>query len=43
MFNCRFPSLFLVQTDKGKIGIEGSICNDYYHIRKLLYEQFAII
>jgi cleavage and polyadenylation specificity factor subunit 2 len=29
--------------DGGKIAIEGAVCDDYYLIRKLLYEQFAIV
>lgn len=37
-------SFFLsLQTEGGKISIEGSVCDDYYSIRKLLYEQFAIV
>ena len=27
----------------GKICLEGTICEDYYRVRQLLYEQFAII
>ncbi|XP_011409895.2 PREDICTED: cleavage and polyadenylation specificity factor subunit 2-like [Amphimedon queenslandica] len=31
------------RTEGGKISIEGSVSDDYYLIRKLLYEQFAIV
>jgi len=27
----------------GKIGLEGVLCEDYYKVRQLLYDQFAII
>jgi cleavage and polyadenylation specificity factor subunit 2 len=27
----------------GKIRLEGTVCDEYYQVRKLLYEQFAII
>lgn len=31
------------RTEGGKIGIEGCVCDDYYKVRQLLYDQFAII
>lgn len=31
------------RTEAGRIGLEGSICEDYYRIRQLLYEQYAIV
>lgn len=27
----------------GRISLEGTVCEDYYKIRQLLYAQFAII
>ena len=29
--------------DSGRVTIEGSHCEDYYIVRKLLYEQYAIV
>ena len=33
----------LSQGDGGKICLEGTVCEEYYRVRQLLYEQFAII
>ena len=35
--------LISLQTEGGRICLEGAVCEDYYIIRQLLYEQFAII
>ena len=32
-----------LQAEGGKISLEGTVCEDYYKVRHLLYEQFAII
>ena len=32
-----------LQAEGGKICLEGTVCEDYYKVRHLLYEQFAII
>ncbi|EDV21733.1 uncharacterized protein TRIADDRAFT_30006 [Trichoplax adhaerens] len=31
------------RTETGKITLEGAICNDYYTVRDILYQQYAII
>lgn len=36
------PALF-VQTEAGRIGLEGCLCDDYYKIRELLYQQYAVV
>ncbi|CAH1261607.1 CPSF2 [Branchiostoma lanceolatum] len=33
----------LKRNESGRIGMEGCICEDYYKVRKLLYEQYAIV
>lgn len=33
----------LLQIDTGKVTIEGCLSEDYYKVRELLYEQYAII
>lgn len=33
----------LFQNEAGKIQLEGSICEDFYKIRELLYNQYAIV
>ncbi|KAL5463818.1 hypothetical protein EMCRGX_G032755 [Ephydatia muelleri] len=33
----------LRKTEGGGIGLEGLVCEDYYKIRQLLYDQFAVI
>uniref|UniRef100_A0A3Q3WY85 Cleavage and polyadenylation specificity factor subunit 2 n=1 Tax=Mola mola TaxID=94237 RepID=A0A3Q3WY85_MOLML len=35
--------LLVVQTEAGRIGLEGCLCDDYYKIRELLYEQYAVV
>lgn len=32
-----------LQGEGGKICLEGTVCDEYYKVRELLYEQFAII
>lgn len=32
-----------VQTEAGRIGLEGCLCEDYYKIRELLYQQYAVV
>ena len=32
-----------VKRTEGKITVEGALCDDYYVIRELLYEQYAIL
>lgn len=36
-------NIFLLQIDTGKVTIEGCLSEDYYKVRELLYEQYAII
>lgn len=40
------PWLFFapfVQTEAGRISLEGCLCEDYYKIRELLYQQYAVV
>lgn len=37
------PDLSLPQTEQGKISLEGVVCEDYYKVRQLLFDQFAIV
>lgn len=32
-----------MQSEGGKISLEGVVCEDYYKVRRLLYDQFAIV
>lgn len=34
---------FLVQTEAGRISLEGCLCEDYFRIRELLYQQYAVV
>jgi hypothetical protein len=31
------------QNETGRVGLEGAVCDDYYRIRDLLYDQYAIV
>ncbi|XP_037541497.1 cleavage and polyadenylation specificity factor subunit 2 [Nematolebias whitei] len=31
------------RTEPGRIGLEGCLCDDYYKIRELLYQQYAVV
>ncbi|XP_013875428.1 cleavage and polyadenylation specificity factor subunit 2 [Austrofundulus limnaeus] len=31
------------RTEPGRIGLEGCLCDDYYRIRELLYQQYAVV
>ena len=31
------------QNETGLVGLEGAVCDDYYKIRELLYEQYAVV
>lgn len=31
-----------IQNEAGRIGLDGAVCDGYYKIRELLYDQFAI-
>ncbi|MBN3325443.1 CPSF2 factor, partial [Atractosteus spatula] len=31
------------RTETGRIGLEGCLCEDYYKIRELLYQQYAVV
>ena len=31
------------QNETGRVGLEGAVCDDYYKIRELLYEQYAVV
>lgn len=35
--------VFFIQTEAGRIGLEGCLCDDYYKIRELLYQQYAVV
>lgn len=32
----------ITRNEAGRIGVDGAVCDEYYRIRELLYEQFAI-
>lgn len=36
-------NMFLFQVESGKIMLEGCISEDYYKVKELLYEQYAIL
>ena len=38
-----FACHMFLQAEGGKISLEGTVGEDYYKVRHLLYEQFAII
>jgi len=41
---CPRRSVFLMfQNETGRLQLEGCVCDDYYRVRELLYEQFAIV
>lgn len=40
---CNNGSLALRRVDPGRVTIEGNLSEEYYKIRDLLYEQYAII
>lgn len=40
---CSNGTLALKRVDTGKVTMEGCLSEDYYKIRELLYEQYAII
>ena len=44
-YNLNFCSgnLIFLQNESGRVGLEGAVCDDYYKIRDLLYEQYAIV
>lgn len=31
------------QNETGRVGLEGAVCDDYYKIRELLYQQYAVV
>ena len=33
----------MLQNETGRLQLEGCVCEDYYRVRELLYEQFAIV
>ena len=35
--------LFIIRHDSGRVMIEGCVSEDYYMIRDLLYQQYAIV
>lgn len=40
---CCNGTLAVRKLDQGKVVIEGCLSEDYYKVRELLYEQFAIV
>ena len=36
-------SFSFLQNETGRVGLEGAVCDDYYKIRELLYEQYAVV
>lgn len=41
--SCLTSFLSPTQTEAGRIGLEGCMCEDYYRIRELLYQQYAVV
>lgn len=35
--------LYFFQNEAGRIQLEGTVCEDYFRIRTLLYQQYAIV
>lgn len=40
---CSGDKVMIKRIDAGKLAIEGCLCDEYYKIRSLLYEQYAIL
>ena len=40
---CGNGSVALRRHDSGRVTIEGTLCHEYYVVRDLLYEQYAIV
>lgn len=40
---CADDQVMIKRVDSGRLAMEGCVCEEYYKIRKLLYEQFAIL
>lgn len=38
-----FCLVFILQMDSGKVTVEGALSEEYYRIRELLYEQYAVV
>ena len=49
VFSCSNGSSRLIlflpffQNETGRVGLEGAVCDDYYKIRELLYQQYAVV
>lgn len=35
--------MFLLQSETGRVTLEGCLSEEYYKVRELLYEQYAIV
>ena len=40
---CAGGLVALRRHESGRVTVEGTICNEYYQVRELLYEQYAIL
>lgn len=40
---CSNGTLALKRIDAGKVSIEGCLSEDYFRVRQLLYEQYAVL
>ena len=40
---CMSHVCHMLQGEGGELYLEGAVCEDYYKVRQLLYDQFAII
>ena len=40
---CGNGNVALRRHDSGRVTIEGTVCEEYYQVRELLYEQYAIV
>ncbi len=43
LFCGQLSNVALRRHDSGRVTIEGTVCSEYYKVRELLYEQYAIV
>lgn len=42
-YSLEFLQMAFVFQESGRIQVEGTLCPDYFKVRELLYEQYAIV
>lgn len=40
---CNAGSIAVRRNEAGRINLEGCVCDEYYRVRELLYQQYAIV